>query len=264
MTDHADDLCYRGHQSAYHVGVKNHLVLLALLPHGGVVGVQLVHDQCLGIKAVGIDINAVGFGVVYIADAAQDAVIAGSRGEQGAADQIGKVGAGHVELDRVLEGCRVDLEGAFYLCAQLRNVALDSLCDLLLQLSCQLLDGGADLALYGSSKLGLQCLAQLGGVGLHDGLHILLQHIGKLFLQPGVLQQIPDGFRQQLLEGFGLHIGRKAQLVQIQQTIADEIALVAVHDLFHQLLQRILRKVQLHTIEQLPHIHIRQRQFAQI
>ena len=90
---------------------------------------------------------------------------------------------------------------------------MDRLCDLLLQLSCQLLDGGADLALYGSSKLGLQCLAQLGGVGLHDSLHILLQHIGKLLLQPGVLQQVPDGFRQQLLEGFSFHIGGKAQLV---------------------------------------------------
>ncbi len=76
--------------------------------------------------------------------------------------------------------------------------------------------------------------AQLDGVGLHHGLQILLEGTGKLLLQPGGVQQITHGFGKQRLEGLGLHIGGKTDLIQIQQAVADEIALVAVQDLFHQ------------------------------
>lgn len=76
--------------------------------------------------------------------------------------------------------------------------------------------------------------AQLDGVGLHHGLQILLEGIGKLLLQPGSVQQVTHGFGKQRLEGLGLHIGGKTDLIQIQQAVADEIALVAVQDLFHQ------------------------------
>ena len=130
----------------------------------------------------------------------------------------------------------------------------------------QLLDGGPHLLLQSGGELDLQRLAQLDRVGLHHGLQILLERIGKLLLQPGGIQQIAHGFVQQRLEGLGFHIGGKADLVQIQQTVADDIALVAVQDLFHQRLQAVLRDVQLYAVKQLAHVHlhVRQRQPAEI
>jgi len=234
IADHAHDLGDRVHQGTHHVGIVDHLVLLALLPHGSVVGVQLAYHLRLGVKAVGVDIDAIGLCVVHITDVAQNLFVAGSGGEQGVFDHLGQVGAGHVDLNGLLERGGVDLERAFHLRAQLRNVALDRLRDLLFQLPRQLLDGRAHLLLQSSGELDLQRFGQLDGVGLHHGLQILLEGIGKLFLQPGGIQQIAHGFVQQRLEGLGFHIGGKADLVQIQQTVADDIALVAVQDLFHQ------------------------------
>ena len=236
IADHAHDLGDRVHQGAHHVSVVNHLVVLALLPHGGVVGVQLAYHLCFGVKAVGIDIDAIRLCVVHIADVAQNLFVAGSGGEQGVFDHLSQVGAGHVDLDGLLERGGVDLERAFHLRTQLRNVALDRLPDLLLQLPGQLLDGGAHLLLQSSGELDLQCFAQLGRVALHHGLQILLERISKLLLQPGGVQQIAHGFIQQRLEVLGFHIGGKADLIQIQQAVADDIALVAVQDLFHQCL----------------------------
>ena len=212
----------------------DHLTLFVLLPHGGVVGVQLVHHLRLGVKAVGVDIDGIGLCVVHIAEVVQNLFVVGSGGEQGAFDHLGQVRAGHVDLNSLLEHSGVDLECAFHLRAQLRNVALDGLRDLLLQLPGQLLDGGTHLLLQSGGELGLQRLAQLDGVGLHHGLQILLEGIGKLLLQPGSVQQVTHGFGKQRLEGLGLHIGGKTDLIQIQQAVADEIALVAVQDLFHQ------------------------------
>ena len=51
IADHAHDFGDRVHQSAHHIGILDHLILFALLPHGGVVGVQLVHHLRLGVKA---------------------------------------------------------------------------------------------------------------------------------------------------------------------------------------------------------------------
>ncbi len=103
IADHAHDLGDRVHQGAHHVSVVNHLVVLALLPHGGVVGVQLAYHLRFGVKAVGIDIDAIGFCVVHIADVAQNLFVAGSGGEQGVFDHLSQVGAGHVDLDGLLD-----------------------------------------------------------------------------------------------------------------------------------------------------------------
>ena len=101
----------------------------------------------------------------------------------------------------------------------------------------------------------------------HDALQVLLQRSSELILQAGGIQQTAHGLGKDLLEHVALHIGRETDLVQIQDAVANDVALVAVHDVLHQLLQRILRNGHVHIREQLAQIqriHLRQLHIAQV
>ena len=186
VADHAHDLGHGAHQGADRVGENDHLVVLSLLAHGGVVGVQVFHDAVLGLKAVGIDPDGAGICIIRVAQRAQNAVVGGGTGLQIQLDQIHQVIGAHVQLYGVLEHGGIDLQCVFHLTAELGNVLLDRglqlLAELRSQLAHQLLHHSADLSLNGGSELCLQGFAQLLGellgiafqIACHDALQVLL------------------------------------------------------------------------------------------
>ena len=117
--------------------------------------------------------------------------------------------------------------------------------------------------IHGGAQLALQGLADLGRVALHHGLH----GGGELLLQVGTGQQLTHGAGQQLLELLRLQVGGKTPLFKVEDAVADDIALIAIHDLLHQALQRILRDGQVHIgkqLAQIQRVHVRKLHIAHV
>ena len=79
------------------------------------------------------------------------------------------------------------------------------------------------------------------GVGLHHGLDGGLQSARELALQLVRVNEVFHGLGHQLLELLRLEVGRKAPLLEIEDAVADDIFLIVLEHLMHEVLQSLRR-----------------------
>ena len=142
-------LVTEGHQGAHHISVLDHLVLRALLTHGGIVAVQHIEDLSLLLEVQRIDVDLAGVVLAGITKGLQVAFVGGAGGHHFRLHQLRQIVLGHVEPDGIPERICVDLQRAFHLAAQ-RGEALGHLA---LQIRAMIWPMGL---LHGSAQLGLQ------------------------------------------------------------------------------------------------------------
>ena len=79
------------------------------------------------------------------------------------------------------------------------------------------------------------------GVGLHHGLDGGLQSARELPLQLVRVNEVFHGLGHQLLELLRLEVGRKAPLLEVEDAVADDIFLIVLEHLLHEVLQSLRR-----------------------
>ena len=207
------------------------------------------------VEVLRVDLDLAGVVEVGVAQRLQVAVVSGVGGEHGRLHQVGQVVLGHVHLDGFLEGLSVDLKGAFHLAAQLGEALLHLALEVLAHLCHHLRHG----RLHGGTELGLQRFGDLGRIAFHNGGHGLLHGLRELRLQLVLIEQIAHGTVHQGLEGVALEVLGEADLVQVQDAVANDVILVAYEDFLGKLLNLILRNGKVHVGEDLgqgAHVHV--------